>query len=257
MTRWVRLRMSNTSEIDAVLAKLDEIVRACESTKDRLGYFAAMYRRVTRRVRQGILTGFFEDGSRMATLDRLFADRYFEALANFRSGGKVPEAWAVTFRTGQSQCAIILQHLLLGMNAHIYLDLGIAAAQVSQGQDYSALEGDFQRINTILFEELNPTENKLGTLSPWIRILDFTMGDIDEWLARQSLRCLRESAWEFGRRLTLLDRGQWEREIRERDSLAACLGEFLVSPGLIERVAIGLVHLVEDHDVVRGIETLS
>jgi uncharacterized protein CbrC (UPF0167 family) len=42
--------------IDAVLLQLDEIVAWCLANGSRAGYFAALYRRVTRTVRQRIGT---------------------------------------------------------------------------------------------------------------------------------------------------------------------------------------------------------
>ena len=45
---------------------------------------------------------------------------------------------------------IILQHLLLGMNAHINLDLGIAAATVAPREALPSFQHDFDEINVIL-----------------------------------------------------------------------------------------------------------
>ncbi len=64
------------------------------------GYFPALYRQVTLTVKQGIASGSFDDGPRM--------DR-FDAFQGTRSGQ-----------------LIILQDLLVGINAHINLDLGVA-----------------------------------------------------------------------------------------------------------------------------------
>lgn len=50
---------------------------------------------------------------------------------------------------------LILQHLLLGINAHINLDLGIAAAQTSPGDDLPDLRNDFVEINRVLVRQVD------------------------------------------------------------------------------------------------------
>lgn len=46
---------------------------------DTAGYFAALYRKVTSRAKQGIADNEFEDGSRMEKLDVIFANPYINA----------------------------------------------------------------------------------------------------------------------------------------------------------------------------------
>ena len=43
-----------------------------------------------------------------------------------------------------------MQHLLMGMNAHINLDLGIAASEVAGGNSIHDLKSDFMKVNDIL-----------------------------------------------------------------------------------------------------------
>ena len=71
--------------IDDVLADLDVILEKSLAAPSRLGYFAALYRKVTAKVKEGIESGFFDDGPRMEQLDVVFASRYLDALALFES----------------------------------------------------------------------------------------------------------------------------------------------------------------------------
>jgi len=59
--------------IDDVIAQLTKIVDEARTTSSRLGYFAALYRKVTIQVKRGILQGQFRDGPRMEKLDVVFA----------------------------------------------------------------------------------------------------------------------------------------------------------------------------------------
>ena len=103
------------------------------TSQSRMGYFAALYRRVTCAVRDGISAGSFQNGPLMEQLDVVFASRYLDALATFQAGGAATRSWMVAFHGYDDANLLILQQLLSGMNAHINLDLGIAAAQVSPG----------------------------------------------------------------------------------------------------------------------------
>ena len=58
------------------------------------------------------------------------------------------------------------------MNAHINLDLGIAAAEVAPGASIHALEQDFNLINEILCEMVDDVQDRLGKIWPAMRMID-------------------------------------------------------------------------------------
>ena len=76
--------------IDEVIARLTDIIDISRQEPGRMGYFAALYRKVTINVKQGILNGRFEDGARMERLDVNFANRYLEAYELHRKGESRP-----------------------------------------------------------------------------------------------------------------------------------------------------------------------
>lgn len=73
--------------IDGVIEELDRTIATARRDESRLGYFPALYRKVTASVQQGIADGRFEDGDRMERLDIIFANRYLEAIGKHRAGG--------------------------------------------------------------------------------------------------------------------------------------------------------------------------
>ena len=73
--------------IDDVVGALDRIIARAWQEHSRLGYFAALYRRVTRAVKEGLATRRFENGPLLERLDVVFANSYFEALEQFNAGG--------------------------------------------------------------------------------------------------------------------------------------------------------------------------
>jgi hypothetical protein len=62
--------------IDEVINQLEKIIKESIDTRSRIGFFAALYHKVTVRVKEGILKNEFEDGARMEQLDVVFANRY-------------------------------------------------------------------------------------------------------------------------------------------------------------------------------------
>jgi len=74
--------------IDEVISQLDGVIARAKREGSRLGYFPAMYRKVTIRVKEGIQQGIFEDNPRMGKLEVLFANRYIEAVNAYWNGGK-------------------------------------------------------------------------------------------------------------------------------------------------------------------------
>jgi hypothetical protein len=89
--------------VDDVIAILDQIIVECRADGDRVGFFAALYRQITVRVRDGIIGGLFDDGPRMSAFDAAFANRYFAAYDAFRAGATTPKCWATTFATTHSR----------------------------------------------------------------------------------------------------------------------------------------------------------
>lgn len=244
--------------IDQVIEDLDGIVARALAENDRIGYFAALYRRVTVKVKEGIETpGFFEDPARMDRLDFAFASRYLEALRQWREGRAPTAAWAAAFRATRSMRPVILQQLVLGINAHINLDLGIAAARTAPGPALPGLKGDFIRINQILASLVHRVEDQIGSLSPKFRWLARVAGEDGVRVVEFSLGVARDEAWRLALELGPLEPAAQEPLIARRDRETARLARKVLHPGpLLDLVAL-LVRLWEVKDVRRIIDVLS
>lgn len=243
--------------IDEVLAALDGVVGRAVETGDRLGYFAALYRKVTAKVKEGIASGFFDDGPRMERLDVIFANRYLGALARWEQEGEPSRAWQVAFRAASAWRPVILQQLLLGINAHINLDLGIAAAETVPGAGLPALAADFERINEILFSLLDEVQREVGEVSPWIALLDRVGGREADEVVRFSLTIARDEAWQFACDLASVPQEQWGSLIELRDRETELVGERVLHPGWLLTPALLAIRCRESSDVRRVIRVLS
>jgi hypothetical protein len=241
--------------IDEVLAALDEVVETATERRDPVGYFAAVYRKVTAKVAEGIDVGFFDDAERMTRLDVVFAGRYLSALRAWQAGDHPTKSWEIAFEAARGANLLVLQHLLLGINAHINLDLGVAAAQTAPGESLVDLRRDFDRINEILASLLAEIRRDLHSVSPWIGLLDRLGGRGDDEVIRFSMQAARTSAWRFAVELAPLHADHWSGPIAVRDGRVAALARTVLAPGPL-RGWLWLIRARESSDVRRNIQTL-
>lgn len=247
--------MSPTS-IDDVLAALDDIVERARRDGDRRGYFAVLYRKVTGKIKEGVASGHFDDAERMARLGVLFAGRYVEAEHADSHRSELTRSWRVAFDACASWRPLLLQHLLAGINAHINLDLGIAAARCSPGTRLPELRGDFEKVNDILTSMLAPVQANIGTVSPLIGLLDTIGGRTDDEIIKFSIRRARDGAWRFATRLAALDEDAWPDAIAEQDRCVALVAHTVLRPGLLS-TGLLLIRLAESNDVRRNMDALA
>lgn len=226
------------------------------ANESRLGYFPALYRKVTLQVARGISQGQFEDGRRMERLDVLFANRYLEAFELFQQGKAVPESWRLAFDTAAEWWPIVLQHLLLGINAHINLDLAIAAAATSPGPELPGLRNDFERINGILVALVDDVKAKLTAVWPLLGLVDYVSGRGDDVLINFSLTTARDCAWQAAERLAAANPPDHNGLVKQLDARVVVIGKLVKRPGVLSGTATRLIRLGERRSVRDVIEIL-
>ncbi|MSV30258.1 MAG: hypothetical protein EXQ52_16175 [Bryobacterales bacterium] len=243
--------------IDEVIGALDAIIVRALKDGSRMGYFAALYRRVTRGVKDGIAAGRFEDGPRMARLDVNFANRYLDALAAFESGRPVTRSWQVAFQAVTEHAPLVLQHLLAGMNAHINLDLGIAAAVTCPGDQLPPLHTDFNRINDVLSELVGTVEKEMAAISPVLAMLEKIGLRTETAIVNFSMTKARDFAWFQARNLAALPESARDAAIGMLDLKVELLGRALVHPPLKLRLQLIPIRAVENDDIRRNVQILA
>lgn len=197
--------------IDEVIDILGKIIQNSKHEESTLGFFAALYQKVTIIVKGKLNTNYFEDDERMERLDILFANRYLLAYSNYKQGKPISKSWDMAFKSSSNNRLIVLQHLLLGMNAHITLDLGIAAAEVSDPSSINKLYSDFNKINDILQSLLEDVQKNLSEIWPTlIKILKFS-NKVDDFFINFSMGLARDGAWKFANELVV------QKELSSKD----------------------------------------
>jgi hypothetical protein len=251
--------MVHAQTIDEVLGQLDVIIARSRARGSAEGYFAVLYRQVTAEVQRRIRAGFFEDGPRMERLDVVFANRYLVAAETFEQGGNPGVCWGLALRQSRAWRPLVIQHLLLGMNAHINLDLGIAAAEVVPDAGIQALETDFNRINEVLAGLVDEVQRRLATVWPALRAIDGFAGGVDEAVANFSMRKAREHAWSVAQRLApIYDAAAREQAIRQVDADASAIAQLVLHPpGIATKLALLWIRLRERGSVADKIAALG
>ncbi len=229
---------------DDVVGTLERVVARCAATGDRAGYFASMYLAVTNTVRQRSMDGRFEDATRMERFVCRFAARYLDAEQAWRDGGPCTESWRLAFRAAGRWRPIALQHVLLGINAHINLDLGIVAADIG-GSALETVRADFDAVNDVLGDLVDNCQGALGSVSPWLDLADRIGGDGDETLIRFSLVRARRHAWYVAHRVASLPAEQRASAIAAVDAATVRIGRAVEHPGVLASALLLVVRVRE------------
>lgn len=247
----------SAATIDDVLKQLDAILAVARQRGTADGYFAALYRRVTAEVQARIARGAFADPDRMTRFDVIFAQRYIDAWNQNERGETPSTSWAVAFACSRAYRPVVIQHLLVGMNAHINLDLGVAAATVAPGVAIQSLKGDFETINQVLGDLVDDVQDRLSQVWPGVRVLDKVGGGFDEAIVNFSIGKARSASWLLATTLAAeADATRRADYVRKVDLAASLLGRGVLSPGWRAAAILAVVRLRERGSVAEKLDIL-
>lgn len=243
--------------IQEVIDQLEVIIDDAIRNDGRIGYFAALYQRVTLSVKRALIAGtVFEDGPRMERLDVTFAGRFLAAWAQHQAGAQPTEPWRVAFSFLDDAEVLIVQQLGLGMNAHINLDLGIAAAEVMEGKEIGDLRHDFDTINGILGRLIGIVQVQLAEVSPRFGGIERIAPLAENRVFGRVLDGLRDGAWSLAVALHADPGRRREVEARRAEEVAA-FGREIAEPGFILGKAEDWIGAKESKDVRYNIQILG
>ncbi|MEA2235808.1 MAG: hypothetical protein QOC81_532 [Thermoanaerobaculia bacterium] len=246
--------------IDQVVGAIEGIIAWSIANESRLGYFAALYKRITIAIRAAIAQNLFQNGPRMELFDVTFASRYFAALNGYFHPGAFPQpshCWRVAFDGATHPEPIIVQHLLAGVNAHIDLDLGIALEQVAPGPKLPSIKTDFDTVNKVLAAQVNGVVSEIDELSPVLsEIYDVLMqNEID--LIGDALLIFRDGAWRFAELLACEPQFAHPPTIMIKDLEVAKFGTLVLYPPPLLASIAAVIASKESRDIVRNIQVLD
>jgi Family of unknown function (DUF5995) len=186
--------------VAALVARMEELLRALESAREPGRFFLCTYLRTTRAVGAALDRGGFEDPDWVAAWDVDFAELYLDALeASREDAASVAAPWRQAFgaRAGLPPEA----HVLLGMNAHINFDLPQSLIRMIPPADFTSptlldlRRRDHERIDEVLAARVAEEDVALqragGRRSP----LDRVLAPANRQASRLFLRESRRKVW--------------------------------------------------------------
>ncbi|MGQ7946662.1 DUF5995 family protein [Flavobacterium sp. WC2509] len=251
------MNTKQATTINEVIQCLDEIIAASKIEQCAIGLFTTLYREVTIQIKNGIETGLFQNPERMEKLDVIFANRYLRAYYQFKAKEKCSECWGFSFTKGEEYWPIVVQHLLLGINAHVNLDLGIACAQVSTPESIFDLHSDYNKINEILSNLVEGVEECLVEIWPTLTYILKLSGKIDNFFIDFSMKTARDGAWKYATEFVLLPENEREASVQQRDIKITKIAKLVSNPGYFVSGIFRLIRLFERGNVAQKIIELS
>ncbi|MEA2267007.1 MAG: hypothetical protein QOE27_2590, partial [Solirubrobacteraceae bacterium] len=215
---------------DRELPELLELVAWSRANRSRAGYFAALYTHVSRALELALDRGEFEHPEALRRLNDAFFERYLTAFRAHRDGQPTTAAWGIAFESAHRRRLCVLQHLMLGMNAHINLDLAIAVAETIPPAELADFRPDFDHMNGLLSSLVTAISNDLALAWPLLAWINRLFRDEDDVIVDFSMRLARDQAWTGALRLSTLAGADRARAIHELDADAAVLAGVVANP---------------------------
>jgi hypothetical protein len=180
---------------------------------------------VTDRVKTAIAAGRFVDGERMARFSRRFVDWYLGPRDGTRP---LPACWKAAGDVAGDSRLLIVQHLLLGINAHVNHDLPQVVVELAgDGTPLEQLRPDFDAINELLAETQPGILHDLDHVSRWTQLAVSLGGGR---MFNVSLNRARDQAWQTAVRIDPLDTDARSRDVAELDRLVSILSYLITRP---------------------------
>lgn len=227
-----------------VVSTAAELRAIARSARDASGYFPALYARVTERIADEITAGRFADAEGMEHFATTFASYYTRAWHHRES---CPRCWQACWDVADDAQLLIVQHLLLGINAHVNHDLALTVVEVAgTDSDLNRIRPDFDAVNDVLAETYTDVLRSLDPVSRWTTRVAAAGGGR---LFNFSLRRARDQAWSSAERIHRLrrdeDRAVYQREL---DELVSVLAYLITRPPVPLRPLVWVLRRFEHPD---------
>ena len=223
-----------TAVLAAMVTRLDTLPSAAESRRE----FLRTYRRTTAAVAAAVEAGVFEDARWVEAWDVAFAGLYLTALdADLHGTGGVPRPWRRAFDAPASLHP--LQHVLLGINAHVNYDLPQALLAVISDDDFAdpvllaRRRRDHERIDGVLASRVAAEDGELARRSSR-SLLDRFLAPLNRRASRRFLREARKKVWHNTielQRARTADASAYAVRLAELEGLSAARIADLLAPG--------------------------
>jgi hypothetical protein len=226
--------------IDALIERMEALLEPLQAADDPRQYFHATYLRTTIAVSKAIRGGGFTDPYWTERWDVTFASLYLDALEVAMSGGQPTRPWQIAF--GAPRDLPALNHVLLGMNAHINFDLPQALLAVITDEEFdipalmATREEDHRAIDRVLASRVAAEDDELVSISGTGSVLNRLLRPLNRRGSQRFLRESRQKVWANAVALSQARRQgpeTYAAALTELEQLSAAKVSALIAPGFV------------------------
>ena len=183
-------------EVGALIARMEELLVPMQDDGDLRQHFHATYLRTTKAVAAELHAGGFDDPAWVERWDVVFADLYLDQL----DATDPPGPWAVAFQAAKDRPDLpALQHVLLGMNAHINYDLPQSLLTViddfGDPELVAAREADHRHIDEVLAARVDGEAAEAMAAGIPVSRVDRLLAPANRFATKRFLREARAKVW--------------------------------------------------------------
>jgi phage gp36-like protein len=184
-------------------------------SKDRRAVFTSAYLTMTREIASRVEDRQFNEADWVNTYTVAFGNLFRAAfLASETGSADVPAPWQIAFETAASARGLIIQDLLLGMNAHINHDLALALFEASIEVNREARRADHFAVNEAIRHAVDAVQASVADRYGRVfAIVDSVLHRLDEDVSVFSIEKARLNAWTSALALTAAGDEHEKREV--------------------------------------------
>jgi hypothetical protein len=188
-----------------IIHYMKQQTRTWQATGDHRSIFLECYTLMTENMLKAIDAGRFKDGFWARKLLLRFADYYFLALDAYGCTDKeCATVWTYAHDCSCRQNLHVMQHLLLGINAHINYDLVLSLVDLLEPEWAQLADtgrqnryADHCLVNEIIAGTIDVVQDHVvERYDPRMDIIDRLFGRLDERLLSALITSWRQEVWD-------------------------------------------------------------
>ncbi|MBK8434161.1 MAG: hypothetical protein IPL28_24010 [Chloroflexi bacterium] len=173
-----------------VATHMQSVLTSWEETADGRAIFLNCYLLMTRNMFAAVDAAEFHDPIWVSQLLHRFADYYFEALTAYEQEAEhTPIVWRMAHDAARRNEVMVVQQLMLGINAHINYDLVLVLVDMLEGE-WAGLDTaarlrryeDHCHVNEIIQRTMDVVQDDVVRHhAPFMGVVDVLLGPLDDF----------------------------------------------------------------------------
>ena len=195
-----------TESDSLVIERMETLIKQWDDQSDQRAIFLRCYLMMTLNTLSAIDQHEFNDSVWVEHLLRRFAEYYFFALEAYEHNPTAaPPVWQLTHNSTQAADTLVLQKLLMGVNAHINYDLVFTLVELLEPEWAELSESqraeryaDHRYVNEIIARTIDAVQDTvLEPAMPVMDLIDKLLGPLDEMMLSRFITNWRDRVWNY------------------------------------------------------------